>query len=227
MDKVRKLRAKRQVNDALNQRNRPSTTSIKDLPLNSSVMVQREVLGNNKTRKWTGPYALLRIDRETYIVELLSSPTNFRTIVIKPYFIELDVKEPQNIELQDEPQNQDKQQNHDKPQNQLVREPQLIRHGRGRPRKHPLPTTNFADLNIFVTQTTTKQFEYSRQKEINGLINREVFQLVPPSNVLDGIRIFNSRFVDEVKNEGTSTAFEKSRLVIQAYNDDEKSLILT
>jgi hypothetical protein len=39
IDEVQKLRAKRQVNNALNHRNRPSTTSIKDLPLNSSVLV--------------------------------------------------------------------------------------------------------------------------------------------------------------------------------------------
>jgi hypothetical protein len=47
------------------------------------------------------------------------------------------------------------------------------------------------------------------------------------NNVLKGVRIFNSRFVDEVKNKGTKKAFITLRLVIQAYNDDEKRLILT
>jgi hypothetical protein len=47
------------------------------------------------------------------------------------------------------------------------------------------------------------------------------------NDVLKGVCIFNSRFVDEVKNKGTEKAFTKSRLVIQAYNDDEKRLILT
>ena len=42
MEEVQKLRAKRQVNDALNQRNGPSTLAIKDLPLNSDVLVWRE-----------------------------------------------------------------------------------------------------------------------------------------------------------------------------------------
>ena len=54
-----------------------------------------------------------------------------------------------------------------------------------------------------------------------------MFATVPLSTVPNGIRIFNSRFVDEVKNAGTSTAFEKSRLVVQAYNDAEKELVLT
>ena len=40
-------------------------------------------------------------------------------------------------------------------------------------------------------------------------------------------RIFKSRFVDELKHKGTSNAFEKSRLAVQAYNDNEKDLVLT
>src|SRR5438046_9091959 len=40
-------------------------------------------------------------------------------------------------------------------------------------------------------------------------------------------RLFNSRFIDKIKNLGTDTAFEKSRLIMQAYNDDEKKLVLT
>jgi hypothetical protein len=43
----------------------------------------------------------------------------------------------------------------------------------------------------------------------------------------EGIRIFNARFVDKVKNPGTERAFEKSRLVMQAYNNKEKQLVLT
>ena len=45
--------------------------------------------------------------------------------------------------------------------------------------------------------------------------------------MLKGTRIFNSRFVDETKNKGTDKELQKSRLVVQAYNDDEKHVILT
>jgi len=38
-------------------------------------------------------------------------------------------------------------------------------------------------------------------------------------DVLQGVCIFNSRFVDEIKHFGTDKAFEKSRLVVQAYNN--------
>ena len=40
-------------------------------------------------------------------------------------------------------------------------------------------------------------------------------------------RIFRTRFVDLTKNEGTNKAIEKSRLVVQAFNDQGKQNILT
>lgn len=41
------------------------------------------------------------------------------------------------------------------------------------------------------------------------------------------MRIFNSRSVDEIKNDEIATVFENSRLVIQAYNNYGKEEILT
>ena len=41
------------------------------------------------------------------------------------------------------------------------------------------------------------------------------------------IRIFNSRFINKIKNSGTNKAYEKSHLVIQAYDNQNKSIILT
>ena len=46
------------------------------------------------------------------------------------------------------------------------------------------------------------------------------------TNILQGTRIFKARFVDEVKNTSTLTAFTKSRLVVQAYNDAKKLVVL-
>lgn len=56
-------------------------------------------------------------------------------------------------------------------------------------------------------------FVESWQKEIDGLLEKGMFEVVPISQVPEGIGIFNSRFVDKIKNTGTATAFEKSRLV--------------
>jgi hypothetical protein len=62
-------------------------------------------------------------------------------------------------------------------------------------------------------------FSESRNKDINGLLEKGIFKIINRSEILHGTRIFNSRFVDEIKNPGTNKAFEKSRLVVQAYND--------
>jgi hypothetical protein len=59
----------------------------------------------------------------------------------------------------------------------------------------------------------------SRRKELNGLLEKGVFGLVDIADVPQEVRIFNSRFVDQIKDAGTDKAFEKSRLVVQAYND--------
>jgi hypothetical protein len=49
MEEVAKIRAERQVNNALNQRNGLSAEAIHDLPLNSDVLVWRE--GNTGSGK--------------------------------------------------------------------------------------------------------------------------------------------------------------------------------
>ena len=45
------------------------------------------------------------------------------------------------------------------------------------------------------------------------------------SEVLEGVHIFNSRFIDEIKLKN-NILFMKSRLIIQVYNDNEKKLVL-
>jgi hypothetical protein len=67
----------------------------------------------------------------------------------------------------------------------------------------------------------------SRQKEINDLLKKHVFELITVDVVLRNVQIFNFRFVDEIKHSDTTDVYEKSRLVIQTYNDHEKTLMLT
>ncbi|EED13533.1 conserved hypothetical protein [Talaromyces stipitatus ATCC 10500] len=81
-----------------------------------------------------------------------------------------------------------------------------------------------ADFDEVLEQT---RFTDSRKQEVDGLLERGVFHFVHENEVPKGERIFNSRFVDEMKNSGTDKAFEKSRLVVQAYNDEGKDFILT
>lgn len=71
---------------------------------------------------------------------------------------------------------------------------------------------------------TVSQFKESRAKEIKGLMEKGVFVPVH-KNAAEGYRIFGCRFVDTIKNEGSKEAFEKSRLVVQGFNDRNHGLL--
>lgn len=77
--------------------------------------------------------------------------------------------------------------------------------------------------NDGVIRLTTPPFVDSRLKEINGLIDNGTFEIVEMSDVPNGVRIFNCRYVDEIKYLN-GAPYEKSRLVIQAHNDDIKRM---
>jgi hypothetical protein len=104
-----------------------------------------------------------------------------------------------------------------------------------RTRRLSLRYQNFADITVFLQDEVdssfvsilTSTFAESRRKEINDLLKRQVFEIITISEVLKNVRIFNSRFVDEIKHSDISQAYEKSRLMIQTYNDHEKTLMLT
>lgn len=232
MAEVRKVRAERQVADALAIRNGPRRTDVHDLPLNSPVLVWRE--GNTgQSGHWDGPFTLLSIEGETCVVKINSGPTSFRSTVVKPYFQSPNdqISDPFNEPLQPEPlqiasevdapaTDENTSEITSVPPVLPQIPPQVPKRGRGRPRKYPL-LTRLADIEVYL------QYDESRQKELNGLLEKGVFELCDIDDVPDGVRLFNSRFVDEIKLQGTDKAFEKSRLVVQAYNDEEKELVLT
>ena len=100
MEEVKKIRAERQVADALNMRNDYSTTAIHNLLLNSLVLVWRE--GNTgQPGYWTGPYNLLNVEGETCTVNLPSGPTKFRSTVVKLYLTDPEHTQAEDIQAED------------------------------------------------------------------------------------------------------------------------------
>jgi hypothetical protein len=95
----------------------------------------------------------------------------------------------------------------------------------------------FASTSIFALAVVFKfdsivhialsQFAAFRQKEINDLIEKDVFRSISKDDVLSDVRIFNFRFVNEIKHLDIDKVFKKSRLVVQTFNDQNKNLILT
>jgi len=53
-----------------------------------------------------------------------------------------------------------------------------------------------------------------RRKEINGLLKKGVFAVITERDVPQGVRIFNLRFINEIKHPSTDKAFKKLRLII-------------
>ena len=95
---------------------------------------------------------------------------------------------------------------------------------------HKLPTRfqHMDNISIFLKNNASKPlFTEIQNKKINNGLEKSAFKVMSISDVPSGMRIYNSCFVDEIKNEGIATAFEKLRLVIQAYNDHVKGEILT
>lgn len=45
-------------------------------------------------------------------------------------------------------------------------------------------------------------------------------------DILSNIQTFNSRFVNKIKNPNTNKAYKNNWLIIQAYNNKKKDLIL-
>src|SRR5436190_21163715 len=103
---------------------------------------------------------------------------------------------------------------------------QQAKQGRSHLRKYPILTAMAEIMNspTIAQEDIKHQFRSSHQKELTGLLEKGVFQIVNLADVPSGSRLFNCWFIDEIKNLGT---FEKSRLIMQAYNDDEKKLVLT
>ena len=79
----------------------------------------------------------------------------------------------------------------------------LSKRGRERFRKHSL-----FDMTIIIASFLTLSFIKFRKKEINRLLETEVFSIV--KDIFQNIRIFSSCFMNNIKHKSTSKAYEKS-----------------
>jgi hypothetical protein len=170
-------------------------------------------------------------------IELSSESIDFRSTVIKSFLIESFVEVKSIVDVQSindvESENVQSTVSSSDDENQNFTSEIFTRLIRAR--RLSLRYQNFADITVFLQDEVdsslvfilTSTFTESRRKEINDLLKRQVFEIIIISQVLKNVRIFNFRFVDEIKHSDISQAYKKSRLVIQTYNDHEKTLMLT
>ncbi|KAI0993782.1 hypothetical protein K3495_g14403 [Podosphaera aphanis] len=231
MKALRRLNAERQVNDALNTRNGPSTHEILSLPLQCEVRVWREKDG------WQGPYKIIATNGHYITLDMVNGPTTFRSTVVRPYCQNSGERE------NSEPKNhlEDQSSNDFQPEIPIMK-PQPRKRGRPLGSKNKSKNISAAYLtkkeeddyalaiklrNYGVITSPEPPFEESDSNEIDDLISRGVFKFELFNSKIHGNhRIFNSRMVREVKGK-TTKPYEKSRLVVQGYNDQAKSTILT
>lgn len=207
--------AKRQVRDALSNRNGPDVSEIYQTPIGSPVLVYRP-----EKDKWEGPYSLLELRGEDAIVLLPhpSGPTKFRTTVVKPYIVD-NRQSHQDVDagVNDGPAPNVLQSTITDMETPIV-SMDISLSGLD-------VIENPAVWKAVVMQSEDHDFfAAARTNEFNGLVDKGVFALVPESEAV-GNRVYNSRFVDEVKHVGTPSAYAKSRLVVQAFNDKEHGLL--
>ncbi len=232
----------------MNIRNDLIIISIHDLFLNSNVLIWQKNNVNQRD-KWTESFKFLNIEDEICKIELSSESIDFRSTVIKSYLIESKVKsicenvqsitdvESENVQSTDSSSDDENQNLASETSARFIRTRRLF-----------LRYQNFADITVFLqddvdsslityvlistdssssTSVFTSIFVESRRKKINDLLKRQVFEIITISEVLKNVRIFNSRFVDEIKHSNISQTYEKSKLMIQTYNDHKKTLMLT
>lgn len=84
-----------------------------------------------------------------------------------------------------------------------------------------------ANISVFLKNNISKLlFIESQHKKINSLLEKSIFKVILISNIFSKVKIFNSCFINEIKNKKIVIAFKKSGFVVHAYNNHSKKEIL-
>ena len=67
---------------------------------------------------------------------------------------------------------------------------------------------------MFKSISSLINFQTFRLKKFNELLEKGVFEIIHIDNLFIKARVFENRFMNQMKNEETEKTFEKSRLVI-------------
>ena len=174
-------------------------------------------------------------------MKLTNDPTDFRIIIIKPYLEKSNtpiqdsihnlIQDPIQGSIQDFIQGpiqdsiQDPIQDPIQPiQDSVQLENITLRRNPSRSRQRPTRfQNNMIDITIYMSKFMSSSFKFIssfanfqafRLKELNELLEKEIFEIIYIDDLFTEARVFENRFVNQIKNEGTEKAFEKSRFVI-------------
>ena len=169
-------------------------------------------------------------DIETCNIELLNNFIKFRIIIVKSYLkesntsiqdsIQNPIQDPIQNSIQDPIQDfiQDSIQDsiQDLIQDSVQEENITLRRNPPRSRQRLIHFQNMTDITIYIFKSMpfSANFQTSRLKELNGLLEKGIFEIIYIDDLFIGARVFENRFINQIKNEEIEKTFEKSRLVI-------------
>ena len=82
---MRIAKAQKQINDALNIRNKSITNHFHDLSLNSKILIWKKKL-SNRSSKWIESFNFLNMENEICKIDMLYDLIEFRSTTVKPYY---------------------------------------------------------------------------------------------------------------------------------------------
>lgn len=214
MKALRKTMAERQVRDALNTKVGPVAET--EYPLQCDVRVWREKEG------WKGPYKVISVQGHDITLDMPAGPATFRSTVVQRYYRneDEDVRTSQPEEASEKPQTEIV-----RPSSPEVKDSITVAYVSRKENDDGRLAIKLRQDGVITTPGLP--FEESDKMEVDDLIGRGVFRFERWSRTRHGEhRLFKSRMVREVKGK-TTKPYEKSRLIIQGYNDENKDSILT
>jgi hypothetical protein len=225
MKKLRKHMAARQVNAALNTRNRPNPAAYSpiNLPLQNEVRVWRENGG------WQGPFRVIAHDGQNVTLELPNGPATFRSTMIAPYYrsSDQDISGAFNDHTSVEDANS----------SSIVVRPNSVpkapvRRKKGRPKgsrnrssaAHQVVIAHLSAKKVFNHELAIKlrkngviiapglPFEKSDNIKVTNFIARDIvaFKRYNPQKHGKNVPLFNSRIMHKIKDKN-GKPYEKSR----------------
>jgi hypothetical protein len=216
MKEVQKFIAIRQMNDALNTRNDLIIILIHELSLNSFVLIFCKSKDFNQSESWKDSFKLLSTQKKSTIIELSNESIKFRIISLKSYYQNDDHVNNKLLISLIELSIESSIESISKHINLIIIDSiiliALIKCDRDRFRKFFASIANFIFNTI--AESVVSSFIASSQKEIVDLLEKGIFISINKKNVSTDVRIFSSRFVNEIKHSEIEKTFEKFRLVI-------------
>ena len=163
---------------------------------------------------------MLTVSRKTKIciIELLNNFINFRITIVKSYLKESDTFIQDSIQdsIQDFIQDFIQDLIQDFIQDFVQSEDITLRRNPFRSRQRLTHFQNMTDIIIYIFKfmPPSANFQTFRFKKFNEIFEKKVFEIINIKDFFIKARVFENRFINQMKNEETEKAFEKSRLII-------------